>query len=246
MYDFFILVVAILIQNTAIYSSDDLPGDDFQARRPSKSSSSKRSSNEIFDEDDAKLAKPKRGIPGRDLPKIKSGFTPLEQTPREILDHKAELAKSKLSLNLRLSVPNELVLLSGFKPDEQDPLEMAGCYIRLGSNLKPLGIDSESGNLAATSFLSAGGLYATVAREANDVKVSADLLTSAAQCYYWSFCNETLPDRKKAFRKLAADYFDKAFRGAVLMPEGTDEDRTEKSTLLKKIATEKGKLESRA
>jgi|GEM_PF-2715259 len=244
MYAFFILVVAILIQNTAIYSSDDLLGDDFRARRPSKSSSSKRTSQEAFDEDDAKLFKPKRGISPKDLPKIRSGFTPLEQTYREILDHKAELAKSKLSESLRGSVPSELVLLSGFKPDEQDPLEMAGCYIRLGSNLKPLGIVSESGNLAATSFLNAGGLYATVAREAGDV--NADLLTSAAQCYYWSFCNETLAGRKKAFRKLAADYFDKAHRGAVLMPEGTDEDRTEKRTLLKKIETEKGKLQSRA
>ncbi|MBY0462235.1 MAG: hypothetical protein K2Q34_03525 [Alphaproteobacteria bacterium] len=145
------------------------------------------------------LANPQEGIPGDELPKrMRTGFV---TQPSAIIDDLEyayiQRVKAKLSQTIRREVPNELVLRSGFIAGDQYAFEMAGCYIRLGSSLRPYNLVTRSGNLAATSFLNSGRMYALIAQQVNDIEERVDSLTSAAQCYYWAFCNETRPLRKK-------------------------------------------------
>jgi len=122
--------------------------------------------------------------------------------------------KPKLLPTLRDAVPEELILSSGFVVHEQSPLEMAGCYIRLGKNLRDFGLN----NLAASSFLKSGTLFAIAALQ-NTSESRVDFLLSAAQCYYWSYCNEESSPRTEFFKSLASQYFENATAAAQLLPE---------------------------
>jgi hypothetical protein len=132
------------------------------------------------------------------------------------------------------------VLRSGFIAGDQDAFEMAGCYVRLGTNLRPYNLVTRSGNLAATAFLNSGRMYALIAQQVNDIEERVDSLTSAAQCYYWSFCNKAHPLRKKIIRDLAATYFERASTDADLLTGDM------KTTFLDKIRTERNKLLTRS
>ncbi len=122
--------------------------------------------------------------------------------------------KPKLSASLRHDIPEELILSSGFVAHEQSPLDMAGCYIRLGMNLRDFGLSS----LAATSFLKSGTLFADVALH-SPLEVRVDFLLSTAQCYYWSYCNESHSTRKETLKNLATLYFEKANTTALSLSE---------------------------
>ena len=122
--------------------------------------------------------------------------------------------KPKLSASLRHDIPEELILSSGFVAHEQSPLDMAGCYIRLGMNLRDFGLSS----LAATSFLKSGTLFATVALH-SPLEVRVDFLLSTAQCYYWSYCNENHSTQKETLKNLATLYFEKANTTALSLSE---------------------------
>lgn len=151
--------------------------------------------------------------------------------------------KPKLSPSLRNTVPEEFILLSGFTPNNQDPLNMAGCYIRLGNNLRRYGLTS----LAATSFLNSGVAFARTAQllsqcveettnpplskdaspsssqeetaeQINDLRKSrVDMLMSAAQSYYWAYCNEGKADRKATIKILTEQYFSRASAETALL-----------------------------
>lgn len=109
------------------------------------------------------------------------------------------------------NVPGECILSAGFTKNIQDPLLQAGCYIRLGQNLRSRNMK----NLAATSFLKSGNLYANAAL--NDTsKNHTDLLLSTAQCYYWGYCNEQRTLRKERFKTLYTHYFECAHSHALL------------------------------
>ena len=142
--------------------------------------------------------------------------------------------KPKLLPTLRDAVPEELILSSGFVVHEQSPLEMAGCYIRLGKNLRDFGLN----NLAASSFLKSGTLFAIAALQ-NTSESRVDFLLSAAQCYYWSYCNEENSPRTEFFKSLAAQYFENATTTAQLLPEA------QKITWISAIERENAKLLTR-
>ena len=139
--------------------------------------------------------------------------------------------KPKLSASLRHDIPEELILSSGFVVHEQSPLDMAGCYIRLGSNLRCFGLN----NLAAISFLKSGTLFAEIALHSS-LEVRVDFLLSTAQCYYWSYCNENHSTRSVTLENLAVLYFDKASASAQFLSED------QKPTWLLKIERDKAKL----
>ncbi len=120
----------------------------------------------------------------------------------------AQEIRPNIILALR-NAPDECILSAGFTENTQDPLVQAGFYIRFGQSLRAF----ELKNLAATSFLKSGLLYATATRT-NENRI--DLLLSAAQCYYWGYCNEQRPLRKEHFKTLYTSYFDYAHRDAVL------------------------------
>lgn len=113
--------------------------------------------------------------------------------------------KKNIILSLRNVIPEELILSSGFTATEQDPLDLAGCYIRLGKSLRDINLNT----LAATSFLKSGLLFATIAQH-DMSEQNVDWLTSAAQCYYWAYCNDRHSLRTAKFRDLANLYFDRA------------------------------------
>ncbi len=146
----------------------------------------------------------------------------------------AQEIKPKLISSLRYDIPEELILSSGFVAHEQSPLEMAGCYIRLGKNLRNFGLN----NLASSSFLSSGALFATAALQ-NTSEPRVDFLLSAAQCYYWSYCNEGTSRRIETIKSLAAQYFERATTSAQLLNE------EQRRTWLSKIKNEKIKFISR-
>lgn len=131
--------------------------------------------------------------------------------------------KAKLSPTIRQAVPDELVLSSSFTDQDQDILEMAGCYIRLGSALRPYNIETNSGNLASTSFLASGYMYAIIALHTEDIENRVDYLTSTAECYYWAFCNENKSLRKDYIQNLSTIYFENASDDARLL---TGDQRT--------------------
>lgn len=126
----------------------------------------------------------------------------------------AQEIKPKLISSLRHGIPDELILSSGFVAHEQSPLEMAGCYIRLGKNLRDFGFN----NMAASSFLKSGTLFAIAALQ-NTSESRVDFLLSAAQCYYWSYCNEGNSPRTEFFKSLTAQYFESATTTAQLLTE---------------------------
>jgi hypothetical protein len=117
--------------------------------------------------------------------------------------------KAKLSPTIRRDVPAELILSAGFIASTQTDMEIAGRYIALGYSLKSFNLKTASGNLAATSFINAGVLYAESAKEAI-MERRLDFLTSAAQCYSLAFDNETSLRRKRPLEHLALTYFNRA------------------------------------
>jgi hypothetical protein len=150
--------------------------------------------------------------------------------------------KLKLPESLRYVVPEEFIIPSGFIPSDQSPLEMAGCYIRLGNNLRNAGLNA----LAVNSFLNSGVIYAKGALQLarlvehitslpasadaleQDTEQTADfiadlknnrvdMLVSAAQNYYWAYCNESTQARKNLIKNIVAQYFERANAEAGLL-----------------------------
>lgn len=148
-----------------------------------------------------------------------------EELLTEIQHSMASIIRSRLSPTFH-AAPDNCILSSGLTKDEQSPLAEAGCYIRLGQSLKCT-IDSK--NLTSSAFLKAGQLYATIPQEGN----RADLLLSAAECYYWAYCNEDNLIRKEQLKTLSAKYFDYAQPHAVAFNN---------LELIRKIQKEKDKL----
>ena len=182
---------------------------------------------------------PSTGLTQADQVSIESIYTRLEQACIPVI-------RPKLSPALRYSVPEELILLSGFTPGDQSRLEMAGCYIRLGNNLR--GPDFALNNLAATSFIDSGILYSMDAHllflmDADDseqdtdlLEYRVDLLVSAAQSYYWAYYNAGSFMQKDNIKNIAIKYFGWASEDAALL---STEKRT---TWLNKIGNERTKL----
>ncbi len=161
-------------------------------------------------------------FPDEHIPKkIRTGYVPLHIIEEDQRQNYIQRVKAKLSPTIRQAIPDELVLSSSFTDKDQDYLEMAGCYIRLGSALRAYDIETNSGNLAATSFLASGYLYAAQALRTEDTEKRVDYLASAAQCYYWAFCNEYKPLRKEQMHNLAMIYFERASDDANLLPENS-------------------------
>lgn len=113
----------------------------------------------------------------------------------EINHSVAQIIRNRLPLSLH-ATPEDFILASGFTKTSQDQLTEAGCYIRLGQYLKSR---ESSRDLASSAFLKAGLLFATIAPD----KKSDDSLLSAAQCYYWAFRNESVPEKKQSLKRLS-------------------------------------------
>ncbi len=166
------------------------------------------------------------GISGQDLPKMRTGFSLLQ--PNMVEQLKASYhqeVKSKISKSIGDYVSPELLLISGFTAGDQSNEEMAGCYIRLGSNLRSLEISPQPNSLSATAFLNSGILYALGAREAEDNDSRVDLSVSAAQSYYWAFCNEGESSRKESIKSVAMVYFKSALCIAESIAENEQRNR---------------------
>jgi hypothetical protein len=154
------------------------------------------------------------GIPGERLPKrMRTGYDIAVPTQRDYLNQYIQEVRPKLSQTLRDVVPSELILSSGFLAKEQDPLDIAGCYIRLGQHLRSCEVLDNRYYFASIAFLNAGGAYANLAltlRENSDdmdvKEIITNFLVSSAQCYYWAFCNEPNAVKRAAKRNLAIDY----------------------------------------
>lgn len=167
------------------------------------------------------------GIPGEDLPKhIRTGYNIVRSTNHDYLNEYIEAVRPKLSQTLRDVVPGELILASGFVTNDQDPLDMAGCYIRLGQHLRQSDILEDRHRFSSVSFFNAGGIYAKLAFELSRQEVDIDVkeirmnfLVSTAQCYYWAFCNEPNHHKKEIERTLSIDYLRYARDDANLLPD---------------------------
>ena len=180
-------------------------------------------------------------FPDEHIPKkIRTGYALPHVIEEDQRQNYIQRVKVKLSPTIRQAIPDELVLSSSFTDKDQDGLEMAGCYIQLGSSLRPYNIETRSGNLAATSYLNSGYIYAVAALRAEETEQRVDYLTSTAQCYYWAFCNENQILRKEYIQNLAAIYFERASDDANLLPENS------KITWLNTIRRENAKLLKRA
>ena len=154
------------------------------------------------------MACDKDGISGADLPKMRTGFTlsntaAIDQAIERAKERHRIIIQQKIVPTLR-KIPVEMLIMSGFTAEDQSNEELAGCYIRLGSTIRSL--EDVPRTLAATAFLNSGLLYAQDARTA-DGDLRADLLISAAQNYYWAFCNENSnPVRKETIKGVAKQY----------------------------------------
>ncbi len=184
------------------------------------------------------------GIPGPDLPKhIRTGYNIAKSTHRDYLNEYSEAVRPKLSQILREVVPSELILSSGFLIKNQDPLDIAGCYIRLGQHLRQCDLLENKYCFASVSFLNVGGLYANLAltlrgnefdTDINEIRIN--FLVSAAQSYSWAFCNEPDLHKKAIERNLSIDYLRYARNDANLLTDET------KAFWLNKIDREQAKL----
>lgn len=172
------------------------------------------------------------GIPGSDLPKhIRTGYDIARSAKRDHLSEYVELVRPKLSKTLRNIVPGELILSSGFLTKDQDPLDMAGCYIRLGQNFRQYESLENRHYFSSLSFLNAGSTYARIASELNELRKQAadaditevriNFLLSSAQCYYWAGCNEPDLHKKEIEKRLAINYLECAISDANLLPTET-------------------------
>ena len=155
------------------------------------------------------------GIPGSDLPtKIRSGnsisFTSayFEARERAIANY-AQGVKRKITPTLRDKVPCELFITSGFIPDDQDNLYMAGCYIRLGSSIRSSDEIPNNLSLSSIAFMNSGTFYVTESLITEDNTMRLDFLLSAAQCYHWSFCNESNPIKKQTIKNISLKYYER-------------------------------------
>ena len=102
------------------------------------------------------------GIPGPDLPKhMRTGYDIAVPTQQDHLNEYIEAVRPKLSQTLRDAVPGELILSSGFLTKDQDPLDMAGCYIRVGQHLRSYEFLENKYRFASVSFLKITGSITT-------------------------------------------------------------------------------------
>lgn len=153
----------------------------------------------------------KDGIPGSDLPKMRTGhLVSITSVYDQAIENYGQKIKVKISPTLRSSVPCELLITSGFTPGEQNNLDMAGCYIRLGSSLRKLDELPNNLSLAAKAFMNSGTFYVAESMSAEDPIQRLDFLTSAAQCYYWAFFNESNLTKKQTLKDLALRYYSEA------------------------------------
>lgn len=155
------------------------------------------------------------GIPGSDLPtKIRSGnsisFTSayFEARDRAIENYKQGI-KRKITPTLRDKVPCELFITSGFIPDDQDNLYMAGCYIRLGSSIRSSDEIPNNLSLSSIAFMNSGTFYVNASLGIEDNTTRLDLLLSAAQCYHWSFYNESNTIKQQTIKNIALKYYER-------------------------------------
>lgn len=155
------------------------------------------------------------GISGSDLPtKIRSGnsisFTSayFEARDRAIENYKQGI-KRKITPTLRDKVPCELFITSGFIPDDQDNLYMAGCYIRLGSSIRSSDEIPNNLSLSSIAFMNSGTFYVNASLGIEDNTTRLDLLLSAAQCYHWSFCNESNTIKQQTIKNIALKYYER-------------------------------------
>lgn len=184
------------------------------------------------------------GIPGPDLPKhIKTGYDLAISTNRDHLNAYIDVVRPKLSQTLRDVVPGELILSSGFLAKDQDPLDMAGCYIRLGQHLRQYEFLENRHHFASIAFLDAGLSYANLALTLRENRLDTDIneirtnfLVSAAQCYYWAFFNESDLRKKAIERELSIAYLGHARDDANLLTDET------KAFWLANIDRERAKL----
>lgn len=125
------------------------------------------------------------------------------------------------------NIPDDCIISAGFTANTQNSLAQAGCYIRLGQALHAHNLK----NLAVASFLKSGLLYATDAH--TELENRTDLLLSAAQCYYWAYCNEEITLKKENLKTLYTRYFDCAYQNALLLND---------TEAIAKIAREQAKI----
>jgi hypothetical protein len=196
------------------------------------------------------MACDKDGIQGSDLPKLRTGFTisntaAIDQALERAKERYAIAVKLKIIPNIRNSVPTELFILSGFTAEDQSNLDMAGCYIRLGSTLRSLDLIPKNRSLAAKALINSGIIYATESLNFCKVKDDSieeanyhiDLQISAAQSYYWASCNEDIFLKKEALKGVALKYYERASVDAELI-----NDDSQKQHWLLKIKQEQKKL----
>ena len=105
---------------------------------------------------------------------------------------------------------------------------MAGCYIRLGQNLRQCESLEDRYRFASVSYFNAGSAYAKIVLTLNGQEVSMtvkvvhiNFLLSAAQCYYWAFCNEPDLQKKAIERGLSIDYLRYARDSANILTDET-------------------------
>ena len=196
------------------------------------------------------MASNRDGIQGSDLPKMRTGFTisntaAIDQALERAKERYAIAVKLKITPTIRNSVPTELFISSGFTAEDQDNLDMAGCYIRLGSSIRSTAITPQQRRLAATAFLNSGIFYAMESLNfykvkddsIEDANYHVDLQISAAQSYYWASCNENNSLKKETLKGVALKYYERATADAQLI-----NDNAQRSHWLHKIQQEQVKL----
>ncbi|MDP3371895.1 MAG: hypothetical protein Q8S21_03275 [Candidatus Paracaedibacteraceae bacterium] len=145
------------------------------------------------------------------LPKhLKTGYEYLKLTDRDQLKKFTNMLRPKLSPTLRDVVSDEHILSAGFLSKKLNPIDMAGCYIRLGINLKQSNFQRNGGHLASVAFLNSASLYRGTLSLFPDIEDRLDLYLSTAQCFYWAFYNEPNVLKKEKCKELAATYINGA------------------------------------
>ncbi|MCX7342880.1 MAG: hypothetical protein NT128_01875 [Proteobacteria bacterium] len=193
----------------------------------------------------------KDGISGSDLPKMRTGFTisntaAIDQAIERAKERYEIAVKLKITPTIRNSVPTELFILSGFTAEDQSNLDMAGCYIRLGSTLRSLDLIPKNRSLAVSALINSGIFYATESLNfykvkdgsIEDTNYHVDLQISAAQSYYWAACNEDNPLKKGILKGVSLKYFE----GATAEAQSIN-DEAQQEYWLCKIKKEKKKLD---
>lgn len=215
------MTMVLMSQNALVFSSignlDKFEEDNFSTVRPLiRAYDLQKMKSQIAYES----AKKKRKVSNEYLngarvilpKKMNTGFLISRPTEADLIKECALKVRPRIIKELRNILPETLIVTSGFTSNELTPLDAAGAYCRLGQGLKQC-LDLENkDHFAAFSFLTAGSIYADIAYKMNQhvemikvlfLDVRTDLLLSAAQCCYWSFCNE----KSKKAKKQAIYYF---------------------------------------